>query len=208
MGLLFSDEVSGDALAFKDVGKPLGISAVGDVDFDACFCGTFHGFEFRTHAAHGEFTFVILDVTECGIDIADLGDELLVGGIKQAIDTSKEDHAFGADQFRDLDRKHIIVPEAEFADRDGVVFVDDGKDAGFFEEAIECVEKVGGTGFGLDVLGSKEDLGDEDVEVRKQRAISAHQASLADRSAGLAGSDIIGVFGKAHGGDPGAHRTR
>lgn len=46
MGLLFSDEVSGDASSFKDIGKTLGIAAVGDVDFDACFCGAFYGFEF------------------------------------------------------------------------------------------------------------------------------------------------------------------
>ena len=46
MGLLFSDEVSGDAFSFKDVGKSLGVATVGDVDFDARLCGTFYGFEF------------------------------------------------------------------------------------------------------------------------------------------------------------------
>lgn len=202
MGLLFSDEVSGNTFAFENIGEALGVAAVGDVNLDACFCGTFHGFEFRTHAAHGKFTFVILDMPEGGIDIADLGNELLIGWIKQAIDTGEEYHTFGTDQFRDLDGEHIVVSEAEFANRDGVVFVDYGKDAGLLEETIEGVEKVGGTGFGLDVLRGKKDLGDEDIEVGKQRTISAHQASLSHGSAGLTGGDIAGVFGKAHGGNP------
>ena len=67
------------------------------------------------------------------------------------------------------------------------------------EEAVKGVEEIGGAGFGLDVFGSEEDLGDEDVEVGKQRAVGAHEAGLTDGGAGLAGGDIVGVFGEAHG---------
>lgn len=81
MGLLFGDEVGGNTFSGEDVGKALGVAAVGNVDFDPGIGGKFHGFEFRTHAAHGKFSFVIAHVAEGGIDVADLGDELVVGWI-------------------------------------------------------------------------------------------------------------------------------
>jgi hypothetical protein len=206
--LLFGDEVGGNTFACEDIRKSFRASAVGDVNFDPGVGREFHGFEFGAHAAHGKFSFIIADVTEGGIDIADFRDELIVGRIEQAIDAREQDHAFGSDQFRDVDREHVVVSEAEFADRYRVVFVDDGEDAGFLKEAIERVEKVRCAGFGLDVLGGEEDLRDEDIEVRKQRAISAHQSCLSDSGAGLAGGDIAGIFRETHGGNPGADGTR
>lgn len=201
MNLLFGGEMGGDAFSGEDVGQALGVAAVGDVDFDPCLGGEFHGFEFRTHPAHGEFSFVVTDVAEGGVDVGNFGDELVGGRVEQAVDAGEQDHATGADQFRDVNREHVVVPEAEFADRDRIVFVDDREDAGFLEEAVEGVEKISGAGFRLDVLGGEEDLGDEDVEIGKQGAVGAHQAGLADCGAGLAGGDVAGVFGQAHGGN-------
>lgn len=106
-----------------------------------------------------------------------------------------------------MDGEHVVVAEAEFADRDRIVFVDDGEDAWLLEEAVERVEEIGGAGFGLDVLGGEEDLGDEDVEVGKQGAVGAHEARLADGRAGLAGGDVVGVFGESHRGNSGADRA-
>ena len=104
-----------------------------------------------------------------------------------------------ADEFRDADGEHVVVAEAEFADGDGVVLVDDGEDAGFLEQAVEGVEQVGGAAFGLDILGGQEDLRDEDVEIREQGAVGAHQACLADSGTGLACADVLRVFVETEG---------
>lgn len=143
-------------------------------------------------------------MAECGIDIDDLRNELLIGGIKQAIDTGEENHPLGSDQFRNLDGEHVVVSEAEFADSDRVVLVDDRKDAWLLEEAIEGVEEIRGSVLGLDVLSGEENLRDKNVKIGKQRAVGAHQAGLPDGSAGLAGCDIVGIFGKSHRGNTGA----
>ncbi len=200
--------MGGNALSCEDIRKALRAATVRNVDFNTCVGGKFHGFELRTHAAHGKFSFVITHVSEGGIDISDFGNELVVRWIEQAIDAGEQDHAVGTDEFRDVDREHVIITETEFADRDRVVFVDDGKNAGFLEEAVEGVEQIGCAGFGLNVLGGEKDLGDEDVEVRKQGAVGAHEAGLADSGAGLAGGDIAGIFRETHGGNPGAHSSR
>ncbi len=206
--LLFGDEVGGNAFSCKDIRESLRAAAVGDVDFDPGVGREFHGFEFRTHTTHGKFSFVITDMTEGGIDIADFGDELVIRWIEQAIDTGEEDHAIGTHEFRDMDREHIVITEAEFTDRDRVVLVDDGEDAGLLEEAVEGVEEIGGAGLRLDIFGGEEDLGDEDVEVGKQRAVGAHETGLADSCAGLAGGDVVRIFGEAHGRNTGADGTR
>lgn len=197
--LLFGDEVGGNTFSSENVGKALWAAAVGDVDFDSGVGCEFHGFEFRTHATHGKLSFVITHMAEGSIDIADFGDKLVVGRVEQPIDAGEQNHALGADQFRDVDREHVVVSEAEFADRDRVVFVDDGQDAGFLEEAVKRVEEIGGAGFGLDILGGEEDLGNEDVEIGKQRAIGAHKTGLADGGTGLASGDVAWIFREAHG---------
>lgn len=76
------------------------------------------------------------------------------------------------------------------------------------EEAVEGVEEIGGAGFGLDVLGGEEDLGDEDVEIRKQRAIGAHETGLTDSGAGLAGGDVVRIFRETHGRNSRTNGTR
>lgn len=143
-------------------------------------------------------------MAEGSIDITDHGDELLVGGIQQAIDTGEENHTLGTDEFGDMDGKHVVIAKAEFTDCDGVVFVDDGKNAWLLEEAIEGVEEIRGSVLGLDVLGGEQDLRHEDVKIGKQSAVGAHEAGLTDGGAGLAGGDIVGVFGKSHCGNTGA----
>ena len=51
--------------------------------------------------------------------------------IEKAINAGEKDDSFRADEFRHADGEHVVVAEVQFANCNGVVFVDDGRMRGF-----------------------------------------------------------------------------
>ena len=118
-----------------------------------------------------------------------------VGGI-EPVDVREQDQQIRPDARGHDGRERIVVADAEFRDRDGVVLIDD-RDRVQLQQALDGVLEVfvpRGVG---DIVRRQQDLRDGVAVFREQLVVGVHKLALAHGGRGLLGRHVHRLFAEA-----------
>ena len=169
----------------------------------------FHRLELRRHAADRKLSAFGAREMRHTLDVRHLGNRLALGVAvrREAIGTGEKDEQIGVDEPRHLRGKPVVVAEAQFLDRHGVILIDDRHDAARSEQALERVFGVGVASAAIEIEMGEQHLRDEEAAPAEERAVQPHQARLPDRGAGLNRREILRPLGQAEGHQSGTDRA-
>jgi hypothetical protein len=204
------DEEGAFRFALEDAGQGVGVASVGDDEGDSGADDDTGGLEFGGHAADGGFAGGAAgkvveagverldDVEGAGVGFAEVLDHPVYGG--------EDDEEIGGEEAGDERGESVIIPELEFGNGDGVVFVDDG-DHTVVEQGQQGISGIEMAFMVLQVVVDEEDLGDVELVAGEEGFVGGHEPGLTHGGAGLELSEVFGaavIAESAHAGADGA----